>query len=168
MKRGTTVGCLTMTIALVCIVIAAVLCSQADKARRYPNREQRWSCRAGRRAPSAQVLYTALKRMTLRTGMRLGSYAVDTVLELVATDDGFRFVLDGQTSMIEDWCEQLLLRGQDPAPLKEKLAHYVRERRVLVGDMGVERPPWAAAVFRIDVAGALGLAAGAEVLAVRR
>ena len=39
---------------------------------------------------------------------------------------------------------------------------------VLVGDMGVERPPWAAAVFRIDVAGALGLAAGAEVLAVRR
>ena len=42
------------------------------------------------------------------------------------------------------------------------------ERRVLVGDMGVERPPWAAAVFRIDVAGALGLAAGAEVLAVRR
>ena len=42
------------------------------------------------------------------------------------------------------------------------------ERRVLVGDMGVERPPWAAAVFRIDVAGALGLAARAEVLAVRR
>ena len=42
------------------------------------------------------------------------------------------------------------------------------ERRVLVGDMGVERPPWAAAVFRVDVAGALGLAAGAEVLTVRR
>ena len=42
------------------------------------------------------------------------------------------------------------------------------ERRVLVGDMGVERPPWAAAVFRIDVAGALGLAAGTEVLAIRR
>ncbi len=42
------------------------------------------------------------------------------------------------------------------------------ERRVLVGDVGVERPPWAAAVFRVDVAGALGLAAGAEVLAVRR
>ena len=29
-----------------------------------------------------------------------------------------------------------------------------------------ERPPWAAAVFRVDVAGALGLAAGSEVLAV--
>ena len=46
--------------------------------------------------------------------------------------------------------------------------HLGAEGRVLVGDMGIERPPWAAAVFRIDVAGALGLAAGAEVLAVRR
>ena len=42
------------------------------------------------------------------------------------------------------------------------------ERRVLVGYVRVERPPWAAAVFRVDVAGALGLAAGAEVLTVRR
>ncbi len=36
--------------------------------------------------------------------------------------------------------------------------------RVLVRNVGVERPPWAAPVFRVDVAGALGLAAGAEVL----
>gem|GEM_PF-4351258 len=42
------------------------------------------------------------------------------------------------------------------------------ERRVLVRDVGVERPSWAAAVFRVDVAGALGLAASAEVLAIRR
>ncbi len=42
------------------------------------------------------------------------------------------------------------------------------ERRVLVGDVRVKRPPWAAAIFRVDVPGALGLAAGAEVLAVRR
>ena len=40
------------------------------------------------------------------------------------------------------------------------------ERRVLVGDVGVERPPWTAAVFRVDVASTLGLAAGAEVLTV--
>ena len=45
--------------------------------------------------------------------------------------------------------------------------HLGVERRVLVGDVGVERPPWAAAVFWVDVAGTLGLAAGAEVLAVR-
>ena len=42
------------------------------------------------------------------------------------------------------------------------------ERRILVGDVGIERPPWAAAVFRVDVAGTLGLVAGAEILAVRR
>jgi hypothetical protein len=38
----------------------------------------------------------------------------------------------------------------------------------LVGEVGVERSPWTAAVFWVDVAGALGLAVGAEVLAVRR
>ena len=42
------------------------------------------------------------------------------------------------------------------------------ERRVLVGDVGVERPSWAAAVLRVDVPRALGLAAGSEILAVRR
>ena len=33
---------------------------------------------------------------------------------------------------------------------------------------GIERPPWAAAVLRVDVPRALGLAAGSEILAVRR
>lgn len=42
------------------------------------------------------------------------------------------------------------------------------ERCVLVGDAGVEHSTWAATVFRVDVADALGLAARAEVLAARR
>ena len=46
--------------------------------------------------------------------------------------------------------------------------HLGVERRVLVGDVGVERPSWAAAVLRVDVPRALGLAAGSEILAVRR
>ena len=37
------------------------------------------------------------------------------------------------------------------------------KRRVLVGDVGIERPPWAAAVLRVDVPRALGLAAGSEI-----
>jgi len=41
------------------------------------------------------------------------------------------------------------------------------ERRVLIGDVGVERPPWATAIFRIDVTSALGFAPGTEVLSVR-
>jgi len=46
--------------------------------------------------------------------------------------------------------------------------HLGVERRVLVGYMGVEGSPRAAAIFRVDVAGTLGLAPGSEVLAVRR
>nr|QIQ10641.1 hypothetical protein HKOLGJPJ_00042 [uncultured bacterium] len=45
--------------------------------------------------------------------------------------------------------------------------HLGVERRVLVGDVGVKGPSWATAIFRVDVPRALGLAAGAEVLAVR-
>ena len=47
------------------------------------------------------------------------------------------------------------------------LGHLGVKWSVLVGNVGVERPPWATPVFRVDVAGALGLVAGAEVLAVR-
>ena len=46
--------------------------------------------------------------------------------------------------------------------------HFGAERRVLVGDVGVEGAPRLGAVLRIDVTSALRLAAGAEVLAVRR
>ena len=46
--------------------------------------------------------------------------------------------------------------------------HLGVERRVLVGYMGVEGSPRAAAIFRVDVTGTLGLAPGSEVLAVRR
>ena len=46
--------------------------------------------------------------------------------------------------------------------------HLGVERRVLVGDVGVERPPWAAAVLRVDVPRTLGLAAGSEILTVGR
>jgi hypothetical protein len=46
--------------------------------------------------------------------------------------------------------------------------HLGMERRVLVGDVGVERPPWTTAVFRVDMASTLGFAAGSEVLTIRR
>ena len=45
--------------------------------------------------------------------------------------------------------------------------HLGVERRVLVGDVGIESPSWTAAVLRVDVPRALGLVAGSEVLAVR-
>ena len=45
--------------------------------------------------------------------------------------------------------------------------HLGAERRVLVGDMGVEGAAWLRSVLWIDVAGALSLAANTEVLPVR-
>ena len=41
----------------------------------------------------------------------------DALFAMLDREPRYRFVLDGQTSMIEDWCEQLALRGQDPVPL---------------------------------------------------
>lgn len=46
--------------------------------------------------------------------------------------------------------------------------HLGAEGRVLVGDVGVERPAGFCAVLRIDVSGALGSTAYFEALAVRR
>ncbi|HET9063456.1 MAG TPA: alpha-mannosidase, partial [Candidatus Binatia bacterium] len=57
--------------------------------------------------------------------------AVDTVLELVATDEGFRFVLDGQAVLVEDY---LALR---PAR-REALARAVAMGRVSVGPWYVQ------------------------------
>lgn len=45
--------------------------------------------------------------------------------------------------------------------------HLDTERRVLIGNMRVEQPPRLRAVLRVDVAGALGLAAHFEALTVR-
>jgi hypothetical protein len=46
--------------------------------------------------------------------------------------------------------------------------HLGVKRRVLVGDVGVESPSWAASILLVDMAGAFYLAACSEVLAVRR
>ena len=44
--------------------------------------------------------------------------------------------------------------------------HAGAERRVLVGDMGVEQPSRLTAVLRVDVSGALAPAASPETLAI--
>lgn len=53
----------------------------------------------------------------------------------------YRFILDGQTCLLEDWGEQLEMRGQDPAPWREKIAQYVRARRVFIGPYYLQ-PDW--------------------------
>lgn len=60
---------------------------------------------------------------------------------MLEKEPGYRFVLDGQTAIIEDWCEQLSKQGQDPAIYLEKLSGYVREERVQIGPYYLQ-PDW--------------------------
>src|SRR5258706_788578 len=57
--------------------------------------------------------------------------AVDRVLHLLDTDPGYRFLLDGQTVVLEDY---LAVRPQN----RDVLARYVRERRLSIGPWYVQ------------------------------
>lgn len=57
-------------------------------------------------------------------------------------------------------------RSVQPRFAHAHIDHLDMKRRVLVGNVGVEGSPWAAAVFRIDMPRALGFAAGSKILAI--
>src|SRR5512142_2339592 len=57
----------------------------------------------------------------------------DALLDRLAREPRYRFVLDGQMSMIEDCCDQLAKRGRDVAAFKRALKQYAGERRLFIG-----------------------------------
>ena len=65
----------------------------------------------------------------------------DSLFKMLDKEPGYRFVLDGQTSMIEDWVEQLEKRGEDSAPYLQRLGQYTRQGRVCVGPYYLQ-PDW--------------------------
>ncbi len=65
----------------------------------------------------------------------------DSLFAMLDKEPGYRFVLDGQTSMIEDGCEQFERQGRDVAAFKQKLARYVSAGRLLVGPYYLQ-PDW--------------------------
>ena len=65
----------------------------------------------------------------------------DALLRMLEKEPHYRFVLDGQTSMIEDCCEQLERQGQDVASFKQRLQKYASEGRLLVGPYYLQ-PDW--------------------------
>lgn len=65
----------------------------------------------------------------------------DALFDVLEGRPGYRFVLDGQTSMVEDCCEQLQRQGRDVAAFKAKLRHYVTERRLVMGPYYLQ-PDW--------------------------
>ncbi len=65
----------------------------------------------------------------------------DSLFEMLDKEPRYRFVLDGQTSMIEDGCEQMERQGRDVDAFKKRLAGYVSAGRLLVGPYYLQ-PDW--------------------------
>ncbi len=65
----------------------------------------------------------------------------DSLFEMLDREPRYRFVLDGQTAMIEDCEEQLARQGRASAAFRARLREYVRARRVLIGPYYLQ-PDW--------------------------
>jgi mannosylglycerate hydrolase len=65
----------------------------------------------------------------------------DSLFKMLEKETSYRFVLDGQTSMIEDWCAELKSQGKDADLHLQRLSSYVKEQRVCVGPYYLQ-PDW--------------------------
>ncbi len=50
----------------------------------------------------------------------------DALFAMLNKEPEYRFILDGQTSLIEDWLEQLDLQGKSSADARQCLSVFVR------------------------------------------
>ena len=65
----------------------------------------------------------------------------DSLFRLLKKESNYRFVLDGQTLIIEDYFDQLKRQGKNRGEYKRKLKQYVQEGRLLVGPYYLQ-PDW--------------------------
>jgi mannosylglycerate hydrolase len=65
----------------------------------------------------------------------------DSLFSLLEREAGYRFILDGQTLMIEDYFEALKSQGKNPLEYREKLKKYALERRLTAGPYYLQ-PDW--------------------------
>ncbi len=63
------------------------------------------------------------------------------LFQMLDKEPGYRFVLDGQTSMIEDWWSSWRNGAKIAAPYLQRLSQYVRQGRVCVGPYYLQ-PDW--------------------------
>jgi 2-O-(6-phospho-alpha-D-mannosyl)-D-glycerate hydrolase len=63
----------------------------------------------------------------------------NNLFKTLATQPGYRFVLDGQTLIVEDYLAQL--PDEEAAAREQELRRYVREGRLLVGPAYLQ-PDW--------------------------
>lgn len=65
----------------------------------------------------------------------------ESLFNMMEKEPEYRFVLDGQTSMIEDYLEQLELQGKDADRYKQKIKQYAASKRLVVGPYYLQ-PDW--------------------------
>ncbi len=65
----------------------------------------------------------------------------DSLFAMLEKEPEYRFVLDGQTLIIEDYLEQLQIRGRDVNRVKEKIKKFVEANRLLIGPYYLQ-PDW--------------------------
>lgn len=65
----------------------------------------------------------------------------DSLFRLLEKESNYRFVLDGQTLIVEDYLDQLKRKGKNSREYEEKLKKYVQEGRLLVGPYYLQ-PDW--------------------------
>jgi len=65
----------------------------------------------------------------------------NSLFNMLEKEPGYRFILDGQTLMIEDYLEELESKGKDKKEYVKKLKKYVSENRLLAGPY-YQQPDW--------------------------
>ncbi len=65
----------------------------------------------------------------------------DSLFSMLEKEPEYRFVLDGQTLIIEDYLEQLRIKGRNVESYREKIEAFVRESRLLIGPYYLQ-PDW--------------------------
>ncbi|WP_094550427.1 alpha-mannosidase [Petroclostridium xylanilyticum] len=65
----------------------------------------------------------------------------DNLFEILEKEPQYKFVLDGQTSMIEDYFDQLELQGKNVDEFKNKIKKYASEERLVIGPYYLQ-PDW--------------------------
>ncbi len=65
----------------------------------------------------------------------------DSLFAMLEKEPNYKFVLDGQTLIIEDYLEQLQIRGRDANESRKKIKRFVENNRLLIGPYYLQ-PDW--------------------------
>jgi len=63
------------------------------------------------------------------------------LFSMLEKESGYKFILDGQMSMIDDWIEQLVRTGRSVYEAKTRLRSYVEKKRIVIGPYYLQ-PDW--------------------------